>query len=137
MIYIMRASGLVHHEIFILETFAVRFRPEPHVNQNSTRMDDMSSLMIVIFGRYVCIIHTVNFLDLSMRNLLIFIVSSFSSPGAGKSTISEEAIRLLRNHDELSKYHVLHLDLDVCVPQWMRVSGLKQPMQHTICRKES
>ena len=86
---------------------------------------------------YVGIIHTVNFLDLSMRNLLIFIVSSFSSPGAGKSTISEEAIRLLRNHDELSKYHVLHLDLDVCVPQWMRVSGLKQPMQHTICRKES
>lgn len=96
----------------------------------------MSSLMIVIFGRYVLFILS----TFSIYQCVIYsfsFVSSFSSPGAGKSTISEEAIRLLSNHDELSKYHVLHLDLDVCVPQWMRVSGLKQPMQHTICRKES
>jgi len=126
----------VHHEIFILETFAVRC-PRRHPRSTKIQRD----------GRYVvsndcniwpvCIIHTINFLDLQCVIYSFSFVSSFSSPGAGKSTISEEAIRLLSNHDELSKYHVLHLDLDVCVPQWMRVSGLKQPMQHTICRKES
>ena len=42
-------------------------------------------------------------------------------PGAGKSTISEEAVRSLSDYEPLRHYHVLHLDLDVCVPQWMRV----------------
>lgn len=72
------------------------------------------------------------------------------SPGAGKSSISDAAIRLLNinnNHDTngeddgdgktnncregrvtntvngvLDGYRYLYLDLDVCVPQWMRVS---------------
>jgi hypothetical protein len=43
------------------------------------------------------------------------------SPGAGKSTISEEAARSLIGYDSLRQHHFLHLDLDVCVPQWMRV----------------
>ena len=122
----------MHHEIFILETFAVRCPRRPHGQPKFNGMDYVVS-MIVIFGRYVLFILS----TFSIYQCVIYsfsFVSSFSSPGAGKSTISEEAIRLLSNHDELSKYHVLHLDLDVCVPQWMRVSGLKQPMQH---RKES
>lgn len=41
----------------------------------------------------------------------------FGRPGAGKTTISDIAVRLLSKQESL---HCVGLDLDVCVPQWMR-----------------
>jgi gluconate kinase len=41
----------------------------------------------------------------------------FGRPGAGKSTVADAAVELLVNDSEIS---CLGLDLDVCVPQWMR-----------------
>jgi len=55
--------------------------------------------------------------------------SSFHRPGAGKTTISQAAVHLLDNDGiddndnglkDPKMYHHLYLDLDVCVPQWMR-----------------
>ena len=43
--------------------------------------------------------------------------SCYRSPGAGKTTISEKAVRALSS---VSNINVLYEDLDVCVPQWMR-----------------
>ena len=43
---------------------------------------------------------------------------AYRSPGAGKTTITEKAVSLLI--DSASNVDVLHEDLDVCVPQWMR-----------------
>lgn len=54
------------------------------------------------------------------------IVVVFGRPGAGKTTVSEEAVRLLNTKtcsvETAATANYLHLDLDVCVPQWMRVS---------------
>eukprot|EP00956_Cyclotella_meneghiniana_P032028 scaffold86138_cov66-Cyclotella_meneghiniana.AAC.1 len=48
----------------------------------------------------------------------------FGRPGAGKTTVSEEAVRLLNTKtcsvETAATANYLHLDLDVCVPQWMR-----------------
>mmetsp|Transcript_29866 Transcript_29866/g.55092 ORF Transcript_29866/g.55092 Transcript_29866/m.55092 type:complete len:104 (-) Transcript_29866:76-387(-) len=54
-----------------------------------------------------------------------FMVVIFGRPGSGKTTISEAAaVRLLNtdgDHGTSSKqYQYLFLDLDVCVPQWMK-----------------
>jgi len=53
-------------------------------------------------------------------------------PGAGKSTVSQAAVRLLGDGDgsgvsegklnNVDEFLYIYLDLDVCVPQWMRVS---------------
>ena len=53
-------------------------------------------------------------------------------PGAGKSTVSQAAVRLLGDGDDstvcigklsnVDEFLYIYLDLDVCVPQWMRVS---------------
>eukprot|EP00804_Cyclotella_cryptica_P022906 CCRYP_005098-RA/>CCRYP_005098-RA protein AED:0.06 eAED:0.06 QI:252/0.5/0.66/1/0.5/0.33/3/228/241 len=58
------------------------------------------------------------------RPLMIVI---FGRPGAGKSTICQEVTRLLTAKDSMdapttTAPDYLYLDLDVCVPQWMRVS---------------
>lgn len=59
----------------------------------------------------------------------ISMVVIFGRPGAGKTTISQAAVHLLGNtgiddNDNGRKdpklYQHLYLDLDVCVPQWMR-----------------
>jgi len=56
--------------------------------------------------------------------MLVSCVQLFS-PGAGKSTIPEAAFRTLNTGGEdgsgSKQYQHLYLDLDVCVPQWMRV----------------
>lgn len=53
-------------------------------------------------------------------------VQSILSPGAGKTTISQAAVSLLGAGDDDGRgpkgCRLLYLDLDVCVPQWMRVS---------------
>jgi len=57
----------------------------------------------------------------------IAIVIVFGRPGAGKSTVSEKALELYNSHEveslepTTSPTSTLHcLDLDVCVPQWMK-----------------
>eukprot|EP00804_Cyclotella_cryptica_P022907 CCRYP_005098-RB/>CCRYP_005098-RB protein AED:0.18 eAED:0.18 QI:252/0.5/0.66/1/1/1/3/0/203 len=57
------------------------------------------------------------------RPLMIVI---FGRPGAGKSTICQEVTRLLTAKDSMdapttTAPDYLYLDLDVCVPQWMRL----------------
>ena len=56
----------------------------------------------------------------------VLMVVVFGRPGAGKTTVSEEAVRLLKTEtcsaETAATANHLHLDLDVCVPQWMRVS---------------
>lgn len=57
-------------------------------------------------------------------------------PGAGKSTVSQAAVRLLGDGDgskvctgklsNVDEFLYIYLDLDVCIPQWMKVS-----LQHT------
>jgi gluconate kinase len=42
----------------------------------------------------------------------------FGRPGAGKSVVADAAINLLSAEEE--NLHCVGLDLDVCVPQWMR-----------------
>ena len=59
--------------------------------------------------------------------------SSLNRPGAGKSTVSQAAVQLLGGGDgskvcvgklnDVEDFLYIYLDLDVCVPQWMRVSG--------------
>jgi adenylylsulfate kinase-like enzyme len=54
-------------------------------------------------------------------------------PGAGKSTVSQAAVQLLGGGDAndvrvgvldgVQDFLYIYLDLDVCIPQWMRVSG--------------
>ena len=54
-------------------------------------------------------------------------------PGAGKSTVSQAAVQLLGGGDAndvrvgklngMQDFLYIYLDLDVCIPQWMRVSG--------------
>jgi hypothetical protein len=54
-------------------------------------------------------------------------------PGAGKSTVSQAAVQLLGGGDAndvrvgklngIQDFLYIYLDLDVCIPQWMRVSG--------------
>jgi len=41
----------------------------------------------------------------------------FGRPGAGKSTVADAAVKSLENDPDI---YCLGLDLDVCVPQWMR-----------------
>ena len=54
------------------------------------------------------------------------IVIIFGRPGAGKSTVAEKALELYNSHEvessePTSPTSTLHcLDLDVCVPQWMK-----------------
>ena len=71
-----------------------------------------------------------------MPALLMHIIHSSSlalcRPGAGKSTVSQAAVRLLGDGDgstvctgklrNVDEFLYIYLDLDVCVPQWMRVS---------------
>ncbi len=59
---------------------------------------------------------------------------SVCRPGAGKSTVSQAAVRLLGGGDgskvctgklsNVDEFLYIYLDLDVCVPQWMKVSCL-------------
>ena len=66
------------------------------------------TLCLLLFSRYIC------------------------RPGAGKSTVSQAAVRLLGDGDgstvctgklsDVDEFLYIYLDLDVCVPQWMRVS---------------
>jgi gluconate kinase len=42
----------------------------------------------------------------------------FGRPGAGKSTVADASLSLLQHSEH--PIHCLGLDLDVCVPQWMR-----------------
>ena len=61
----------------------------------------------------------------SASHTVPLMVVVFGRPGAGKTTVSEEAVRLLKTETcsvETAPTNHLHLDLDVCVPQWMRVS---------------
>ena len=54
-------------------------------------------------------------------------------PGAGKSTVSQAAVQLLGDGDgsnvcigklnNVDEFLYIYLDLDVCVPQWMKVSA--------------
>jgi len=44
----------------------------------------------------------------------------FGRPGAGKTTISRAAVRSLGDGGDGGRHRLLHLDLDVCVPRWMR-----------------
>lgn len=50
-------------------------------------------------------------------NVSLQLTHAYRSPGAGKTTISESAVRTLNS---ASNVDVLYEDLDVCVPQWMR-----------------
>ena len=62
----------------------------------------------------------------------ITLLLSLIRPGAGKSTVSQAAVRLLGDGDgstvrtgklsNVDEFLYIYLDLDVCVPQWMRVS---------------
>lgn len=83
---------------------------------------------LVVFADYV-----VDFGPLSCNtHVLVFCPLS---PGAGKSTIAKKSLRLLRerrrprnsNDDDRSSPDagVIGLDLDVCVPQWMRENFAK------------
>mmetsp|Transcript_17649 Transcript_17649/g.28889 ORF Transcript_17649/g.28889 Transcript_17649/m.28889 type:complete len:217 (-) Transcript_17649:400-1050(-) len=54
----------------------------------------------------------------------------FGRPGAGKSTVSQAAVRLLGDGDSskvctgklsnVDEFLYIYLDLDVCIPQWMK-----------------
>eukprot|EP00568_Trieres_chinensis_P001444 CAMPEP_0183292510 /NCGR_PEP_ID=MMETSP0160_2-20130417/1540_1 /TAXON_ID=2839 ORGANISM="Odontella Sinensis, Strain Grunow 1884" /NCGR_SAMPLE_ID=MMETSP0160_2 /ASSEMBLY_ACC=CAM_ASM_000250 /LENGTH=213 /DNA_ID=CAMNT_0025453469 /DNA_START=126 /DNA_END=767 /DNA_ORIENTATION=+ len=44
----------------------------------------------------------------------------FGRPGAGKSTVADEALRIARDRSLPFDRDIVNLDLDVCVPQWMR-----------------
>ena len=46
----------------------------------------------------------------------------FGRPGAGKSTVANEALQRIQSSPSttISSIYPLGLDLDVCVPQWMR-----------------
>jgi gluconate kinase len=44
----------------------------------------------------------------------------FGRPGAGKSSVANAAIDKLMTSADASKLECLGLDLDICVPQWMR-----------------
>ncbi|KAL3800203.1 hypothetical protein HJC23_001124 [Cyclotella cryptica] len=64
------------------------------------------------------------------------VLSFPSRPGAGKSTICQEVTRLLTAKDSMdapttTAPDYLYLDLDVCVPQWMRVSTTQITRQLT------
>jgi adenylate kinase family enzyme len=54
----------------------------------------------------------------SNRNTMPMVVV-FGRPGAGKSTVADWAVDFLMSSED-NNIHVLGLDLDVCVPQWMR-----------------
>ena len=72
-------------------------------------------------------------LTLLLACILLFSLYFFDRPGAGKSTVSQAAVQLLGGGDvndvrvgKLNGVHdflYIYLDLDVCIPQWMRVSG--------------
>ena len=53
-----------------------------------------------------------------------FLLLNYHSPGAGKTTCANAAVNLIRTgvgcDFDPRKYQCLPLDLDVCVPQWMR-----------------
>lgn len=44
----------------------------------------------------------------------------FGRPGSGKTTIAQEALRQMLLSDTTDATNIIGLDLDVCVPQWMR-----------------
>eukprot|EP00814_Leptocylindrus_danicus_P005689 CAMPEP_0116047302 /NCGR_PEP_ID=MMETSP0321-20121206/28791_1 /TAXON_ID=163516 /ORGANISM="Leptocylindrus danicus var. danicus, Strain B650" /LENGTH=81 /DNA_ID=CAMNT_0003529117 /DNA_START=190 /DNA_END=435 /DNA_ORIENTATION=+ len=46
------------------------------------------------------------------------IVVVFGRPGAGKTTIAEAADKLLKDKHNVEE--IITLDLDVCIPQWMK-----------------
>mmetsp|Transcript_19692 Transcript_19692/g.33308 ORF Transcript_19692/g.33308 Transcript_19692/m.33308 type:complete len:83 (-) Transcript_19692:441-689(-) len=60
--------------------------------------------------------------------IMMFVV--FGRPGAGKSTVSQAAVQLLGDGDGSNvcigklnnedEFLYIYLDLDVCVPQWMK-----------------
>mmetsp|Transcript_30085 Transcript_30085/g.60451 ORF Transcript_30085/g.60451 Transcript_30085/m.60451 type:complete len:231 (+) Transcript_30085:22-714(+) len=60
--------------------------------------------------------------------IMMFVV--FGRPGAGKSTVSQAAVQLLGDGDgsnvcigklnNVDEFLYIYLDLDVCVPQWMK-----------------
>ncbi|CAB9508730.1 expressed unknown protein [Seminavis robusta] len=48
------------------------------------------------------------------------VIVVFGRPGSGKTTIANRALDLLGGDDSDNNLHCIGLDLDVCVPQWMK-----------------
>lgn len=67
---------------------------------------------------------------MSEKNIPVIIV--FGRPGAGKSTIAEAADKLLK---EKNIEEIITLDLDVCIPQWMKDNFTKGIYPTPIQRK--
>merc|ERR1711933_117052 len=54
----------------------------------------------------------------------------FGKGGAGKNTISNAALSLIQRDEIFSSSKVINIDLDICIPSWMKINFIETACSH-------